>query len=205
MTRCRNLHNRGRRQVRWRRIHPARRDGTDGRAPARRAVHAPIHARVRRVSYRGGKRRRISEHRRPALRRDRHHNGGRRWRRGHCRACASSAAAQRPRSRREESEKTIRVVPNLFSSNCVRGRTLSAMQAKGQREISSLGWAVRRERWRAIFVIHCKFASYPLPRKPWFGRRPICRCAHPLRLSHSGTRFPGWSADSKSPLCCLPR
>ena len=81
--------------------------------------------RIRRVCYRGGKGRRISEQHRPALWRDRNRDGRRRWRRGHCRACASPAAALRPRPRREKcGENSSRTPEFLFPDLRERPHTL---------------------------------------------------------------------------------
>ena len=106
LARCRDLHGRRRRQIRGRRVHSARRDSSGRSASACYAIHTPTHAGVRAVGHGGGKRRLISEQYRSARWRDTHFNGRRRWRREYYRACASSAAAQRPHSRREESGHT---------------------------------------------------------------------------------------------------
>jgi hypothetical protein len=101
-----DLQGRRRRQIRRRRVHSARGDSSGRAVSACYAIHTPTHAGVRGVRHGGGKHSLISEQHRSARRRDAHLNGRRRWRRGYYRACASSATAQRPHSRREESSHT---------------------------------------------------------------------------------------------------
>ena len=117
-----NLHTCQRRQIRWGCIDAGGGDGPDAGIAARNAIHAPGDGGVRGARNLRGKCLRITEQQGCAGRRHAHRDRKGRWgRRGRYRACASPSAAQRPRTRREES-----------GQHC-RGREAPAMPWKGRR------------------------------------------------------------------------
>jgi hypothetical protein len=116
----RDLNRYGRGQVSGRREHPTGRNRSHGRGASRDAVHAPANACVARVRNVCSERRCISQHHAAARRPDRHHDGWRRWRWRE--ACASSAAAECPCSRHEESNKSDFRRPRFPSGGLQKGK-----------------------------------------------------------------------------------
>jgi hypothetical protein len=102
---CGHLNGCWRRQIRWGRVHSVGRDRSHRAVPARHAIHAPRDRRVVCVRHVGREGLRIAEEQAAARCCNRNLDGWRRCRWERNGACASSVAAQCPRTHREEHEK----------------------------------------------------------------------------------------------------